>query len=223
MNYVSLGGLCDTKTALNFDKRTDEATLPFDWVRSTIEGIIDCVETDFANFFPSKIEREARITDWNAYLGRYIGFFHDNLLDQEVIESYKRRFERFREKLANSKRIVFVRTIVRQDYEEETKHAEKLCSVIQEKYPQLDFIIVFVITNQAKTGYFTQVNAKSFLFTLHYAAYHANCGTHYRPIFDFIESNDLFSCTLQTDETIVIDKTTPVKTWFINGIPMVNE
>lgn len=52
MNFISIGGWCGTKVALKELGYFDEPSLPFDSVRSSIEGIIDCIENDFENFFP---------------------------------------------------------------------------------------------------------------------------------------------------------------------------
>ena len=50
MNFISIGGWCGTKIALKDLGLFNEPSLPFDSVRSSIEGIIDCIENNFENF-----------------------------------------------------------------------------------------------------------------------------------------------------------------------------
>ena len=47
MNFISIGGWCGTKIALKDSGLFNEPSLPFDSVRTSIEGIIDCIENDF--------------------------------------------------------------------------------------------------------------------------------------------------------------------------------
>ena len=56
INFISLGGWCGTTMSLRGNKLYEKA-LPFDHTRSTFEGIIDCFETDFLNFFPKKLTK----------------------------------------------------------------------------------------------------------------------------------------------------------------------
>ena len=51
MTYVSLGGWCGTTIALRGNKLYSEA-LPFDNIRSTFIGIIECIERDFNKLIP---------------------------------------------------------------------------------------------------------------------------------------------------------------------------
>jgi hypothetical protein len=55
MNFISIGGWCGTKIALKDLGLFNEESLAFDSVRTSIEGIIDCIENDFKNFFQKKL------------------------------------------------------------------------------------------------------------------------------------------------------------------------
>jgi hypothetical protein len=54
MNFISLGGWCGTMITLKELGLFDEPSLPFDSVRSSLEGVIDCIESDFQHFFRKK-------------------------------------------------------------------------------------------------------------------------------------------------------------------------
>jgi hypothetical protein len=56
MNFISIGGWCGTKLSLK-DNGYNEPSYPFDYVRCSLEGVIDCIENDFKNYFPEKLER----------------------------------------------------------------------------------------------------------------------------------------------------------------------
>ena len=49
MNFISIGGWCGPKIALKDLGLFNEPSLPFDSVRTSIEGIIDCIENNFQN------------------------------------------------------------------------------------------------------------------------------------------------------------------------------
>ena len=106
MNFISIGGWCGTKMALKAAGLFNEASLPFDDVRTSIEGIIDCIENDFQNFFPKEIYKDVRYSRWGGgFIGEYVGFYHQTLLDKNVIESFERKIVRFDEKI--KKKIVY--------------------------------------------------------------------------------------------------------------------
>ena len=91
MNFISIGGWCGTKMALKDLGLFNEPSLPFDSVRTSIEGIIDCIENNFENYFPKEIKKDNRFPKYVGFIGEYVGFYHHNLLDKNVIESLKRK------------------------------------------------------------------------------------------------------------------------------------
>ena len=101
MNFISIGSWCGTKIALKDLDLFNEPSLPFDSVRTSIEGIIDCIENNFENFFPKELKKDNRFPSWVGFIGEYVGFYHHNhnLLDKNVIESFEKKFIRFDEKI----------------------------------------------------------------------------------------------------------------------------
>lgn len=133
MNFISIGGQCGTKIALKDLGLFNEPSLPFDSVRTSIEGIIDCIENNFENYFPKEIKKDNRFRNWVGFIGEYVGFYHHILLNKNVIESFERKIIRFDEKIKNN--CVFLRTIVREKYDDEIKYYKKIQDVIDKKYP----------------------------------------------------------------------------------------
>jgi lambda repressor-like predicted transcriptional regulator len=221
MNYISIGGWCGTKIALKDLGLFNEPSLPFDSVRTSIEGIINCIENDFQNFFPKEIKKDNRFPNWIGYVGEYVGFYHHNhnLLDKNVIESFERKFIRFDEKIKKNN-CIFLRTIARENYIDEIVHYKTLQNVIDKKYPNISYIICFIIPDQPNTQYYKNLDDRTFLFTLNDKSYNnANLKNEYKPIFDFIVNENLFINIPMSNDIEIINS---LRVWLVDGYPMVN-
>lgn len=223
MNFISIGGWCGTKIALKDLNLFNEPSLPFDSVRSSIEGIIDCIENDFINYFPKEIKIDNRFLPiWNGFVGEYVGFYHGNhnLSDKNVIESFQRKITRFDEKIKKNN-CIFLRTIMRDNYDDELKYYKKLQDVINKKYPDISYIICFIIPNQKISQYYKNLDNKTFLFTLNDTSYNNNnLKNEYKPIYDFIINNNLFINIPEQNNIEIINR--PSRLWLVEGYPMVN-
>lgn len=223
MNFISIGGWCGTIIALKELGLYYEPSLPFDCVRSSIEGIIDCIENNFENYFPKELKKDSRFADWAGFIGEYIGFYHytHNLLDKNVIESFEKKFIRFDEKIKKNN-CVFLRTIARERYYDELKYYKKLQDVIDKKYPGISYIICFIIPNQPNTQYYTNLDNRTFLFTLNdTSGINDNLKHEYKPIFDFIINENLFN-NIPKSNDIYINPNLSTRLWLVGGYPMVN-
>merc|ERR1712232_1452296 len=100
VRLVSLGGYCGPK--LSFQKLGRGAeTLPFDWLRTRMEGILHFLRSDFDGFFEwsSTASGGGAIT---MYRSQYHSFWHDDPNDAGMRERYTRRIKRFWEIDANT-------------------------------------------------------------------------------------------------------------------------
>jgi len=221
MNFISIGGWCGTKMALKDLGLFNEPSLPFDSVRTSIEGIIDCIENNFQNYFPKEIKKDNRFPKYVGFIGGYVGFYHHNLLDKNVIESLKRKIIRFDEKIKKNN-CVFLRTIAREKYEDEIKYYKKLQDVIDKKYPGISYIICFIIPNQANTQYYKHLDNRTFLFTLNDKSdNNNNLKNEYEPIFDFIINENLF-INIPNSNDIELNDNLSTRLWLVVDYPMVN-
>jgi hypothetical protein len=126
VRLVSLGCYCGPK--LTFRKlKCDAETLPFDWIRTRIDGLLHFLTTDFDKFF----HYDTRQPSGMMLMQRsyYHSFWHDDLTDPENVEKLKRRIERFQSIDANSDPVLFVRAVCADD---EMQHIDKLYQVIQQ-------------------------------------------------------------------------------------------
>lgn len=196
--------------ALKELKLFDEPSLPFDSVRSSLEGVIDCIHTDFANFFPKEIKRDERFTKYHAFVGEYIGFYHSNhnLHDVSVIDSFRRKFVRFDEKVKRGG-ICFIRTICRDG---ELDLYSDLQKALDTKYPGISYIICFILPYQTTSAYYKHLDNRTFVFTL---------GDSYAGIFDMIKNYDLFNNIPVANDANIVLKDMVSDIWLVDGYPMV--
>lgn len=220
MNFISIGGWCGTKIALKDLGLFNEESLPFDSVRTSIEGIIDCFDNNFLNFFPKEIKKDERFPNWIGFVGEYVGFYHHNhnLFDENVILSFERKIIRFDKKIKQNY-CIFLRTIVQDN--NEINQYKKLQNAIDKKYPNISYIICFIIPFQQKTQYYKNLDNRTFLFTLNdLSGDNNNLKNEYKPIFDFIMNENLF-INIPNSNDIEINNNTSLR-WIIDGYPMVN-
>jgi hypothetical protein len=143
------------------------------------------------------------------------------LLDKTVIESFKRKIIRFDEKIRKNN-CVFLRTIAREKYDNEVKYYKKLQDVIDKKYPNISYIICFIIPNQPNTQYYKHLDNRTFLFTLNdKSANNDNLKNEYKPIFDFITNENLFINIPNSNDIEIYDDLS-TRLWFVDSYPMVN-
>jgi hypothetical protein len=192
IEFISLGGWCGTKIALQKNKYFRES-YPFDYVRSSLLGVIDCFENDFQNYFPKENYKQPN----GLYLSRCCEFHHEDITSQPVIMSFHRKINRFRDILKKSnKKICFLRTVCLNDYDNELKYYKELQNAIEKSYPNLKYILCFIITKQHYLSYYKHLDNKTFIFLIDNVIVHENhdyMEHSYKYILDFIIENNLFS------------------------------
>lgn len=191
MYFISLGGWCIPHLAMKETKFQESPALPFDYLKCSFEGVIDCLQNDFKNFFPRIIKRDYRYPQYKFFYGKYVTFFHHDLLDSEVIESFNRRFKRINDTI-NENTCVFIRQIMTEDYMDEVKYYQDFENIINSKYPNTKYIICYIISNQNNTGYYKNLSDKSFLFTMKGFGFNF-IYDEYLIIYNYIKNNDLFT------------------------------
>ena len=219
--YISLGGWCGTRMALDQANIVNEEHNIFDHIRSSSKGIVDCIETDFSNFLPEDLTPDTRFFFYKPFIGKYFGFFHNGDIRKEAArDSIQRKIKRFHAHCTSKNRIVFLRTCVLPDYERELEDMVEFKKSMHKKYPRLTFIVVFIVRSQDVTEYHSSKHG-IFLFKLNDTpSDHATLGRQYMPIFDFIKKNDLFT-TVPPDSVSTITEP-DLQLYFVEGIPFCN-
>jgi len=119
ITLVSLGHYCGPKLSFR-SMGVSTATLPFDWIKTRLEGVLYYMQNNFAHFFHF-VTREPVPTAAAAGIGMVMyrdylhSFWHDDPTDPETVEKYKRRFQRFDAIDARSSPVLFVRGAVSTD------------------------------------------------------------------------------------------------------------
>jgi hypothetical protein len=119
--------------------------LPFDWV-VTYRGITEILRNDFNHFIPYAIKA------FNKY---DVKFIHDNLKDENDINKYKRRIERFKELIKNTtEEVLFIKKghsyhhHAEYNYKDDVEDVIELDNYLQENYKHLNYkIIVALLCN----------------------------------------------------------------------------
>jgi len=117
IRIVSLGCFCGPKMSIK-KAGHDVATLPFDWVRTRLEGLLHFLRTDFNSFFDYVVRLPVpgagKMVMHRSCLH---SFWHDDPTKEEEREKYRRRFERFwgMANLHGLRTILFVRAVATTD------------------------------------------------------------------------------------------------------------
>ena len=156
MKLISLGHRCHiNQVMIRYNMRN--IALPFDNIISKLEGIIDCIDNDFINFFPKIINKENIFVgkqhgdaddDGNRYLyrGKYFAFTHHDLMNEDVIDTFNERIKRLINLLDNStEEILFVRSVMDNN---EINLIDECIISIQKKFPRLNFKIALIYDNK---------------------------------------------------------------------------
>lgn len=143
IRMVSLGCYCGPKLSLRKVAREgvghDAETLPFDWVRTRLDGVLHYMRSDFSGFFDFDTkEPVGKLVMHRSYLK---SFWHDNPLLEEDQEKYKRRFARFNEIDARSLPVLFVRSVATTD---ELPRIAELLEELQTRFGDKAMLLVLV-------------------------------------------------------------------------------
>jgi len=97
IQVVSLGSSCGVKMTIR-RLGLDEATMPFDWIRSSAKGITHWLQNDFTDYFQGpfrKVELTNQNLNMTVYRSSTHAFWHDDLEQLETRQKLWRRVQRF--------------------------------------------------------------------------------------------------------------------------------
>jgi len=111
---VSLGCSCGPKLSFKAIGRGAE-TLPFDWARTRVEGLLHFLSEDFDGFFDNAVNNiqylDEKGTTWTAFRSPLHSFWHDDPREPAMRERYTRRIERLFTIDATEEPVLFVRSV----------------------------------------------------------------------------------------------------------------
>lgn len=93
---VSLGGSCGPKISLR-RLGLGEATMPFDWMRTRVQGLIHWLRNGFDGFISAQQRHEVTFqeTSLTVYRSTTHSFWHDDIQEEDCREKLRRRIHRF--------------------------------------------------------------------------------------------------------------------------------
>jgi len=93
--FVGLGNFCAVSRALQCINVKKKA-YPFDWVRSPVEGVLQCFENEFEDFLTFTHTRDDEASKMKVYTNTRWGgsFWHHDPMEQKAKADFKRRIER---------------------------------------------------------------------------------------------------------------------------------
>lgn len=140
IQLVSLGCHCGVK--LSFKKMgLGAATLPFDWTRSTLSGVLHFLTRDFQGFFDYGTRIEKKAGGKPIFRGYHHAFWHDDPDDPFMRERYTRRFSRFQSIDGSAGQVLFVRAVASTD---EVPRAVEVLQLLQERFGQHVYLLLII-------------------------------------------------------------------------------
>jgi hypothetical protein len=142
IRLVSLGCMCGSKVSFQQLGRGAE-TLPFDWVRSRLKGILHLMRSDFQGFFSYNTYLPNCVGPLSMYRSPHVSFWHDNPDDPGMRERYERRIERFHNIDARKQPVLFVRAVASTNEFREGL-LEELLEELKERFGKKVFLLLIV-------------------------------------------------------------------------------
>jgi hypothetical protein len=144
VQLVSLGSSCAPKLSFK-DMGRGAETLPFDWSRTTVESLLHFIQTGFGGFFDTATNKiqytDETGTSWTAFRSPIHSFWHDDPTMPAMRERYMRRINRFWNIDAESKPVLFVRSVANSS---EISRAKDLRDVLVRKFGKQVHLLVIV-------------------------------------------------------------------------------
>jgi hypothetical protein len=149
---ISLGNFCGVARSLQAIDVKQKA-YPFDWVRSPVDGIIRCFETDFEDFLTFSTVRDDEASRLRVFAGSRWGgaFWHHNPLDPKTNADFTRRIERLLGlgDVPSCKPRFFVRAV---NSTSELQSTLRLQETLQQALPDTTIFILILIDFQLSSG-----------------------------------------------------------------------
>eukprot|EP00928_Gymnodinium_smaydae_P044199 TRINITY_DN2949_c1_g2_i1.p1 TRINITY_DN2949_c1_g2~~TRINITY_DN2949_c1_g2_i1.p1 ORF type:complete len:519 (+),score=89.89 TRINITY_DN2949_c1_g2_i1:76-1557(+) len=112
LRVVSLGAYCGVRQSMKKVGCDPGETLPFDWMRTKVEGILHYMRNDFEGFFDYVTHSPIANSGGQVMFRDYLkSFWHHDPTDPDTREAFGRRFKRFQGIDATSLPVLFVRSV----------------------------------------------------------------------------------------------------------------
>lgn len=179
MIFVPIGGNCGPAVTLRKELKISDIALPFDYIRTNFQCIIESISTKFRFFLPNtntikdSNESSNYVGDYDHFVKEDVkryhltnhSFWHHNLEDINVINAFHRRFDRFNQLLFSKDEIVFIRSITSKIIMEEVNQNQLFIDLLENINPNLNYKLIFVLTNNDNNIKYKKINGKCALIS----------------------------------------------------------
>lgn len=149
IRLVSLGCFCGPKLSFKKIGRGAES-LPFDWMRTRMSGILHFLREDFDGFFDFVTKKPVPNTGAMVmYRGYHHSFWHDDPTDPAMHERYGRRLVRFKSIDAHTVPVLFVRACATRD---DLEHAVELLEELQSRFGKFASLLLLMDFQKTALG-----------------------------------------------------------------------
>ncbi len=132
---ISIGGWCGPALALN-DLKIRKVAYPFCFIHSTLSCIHAMINQDFEDFYK---------------VGESTLFPHHNIDKKEEKKQFDDRIDKFVKRLYNPQPLLFIRTVISQDYYESLKNIRLIKWELQMKYNRTDKFLLILHDQGTRT------------------------------------------------------------------------
>ena len=169
--YIPLGGSCFFGTCIRKKLKLHEKSLPFDYIRSHFSYVIKCIENNFNDFLPKNLDNpDIIVGDLIIYNNNDHCFYHHDFRNNlEMVNSFNRRIERFKNYLETQECIYFFRSITDIKIANELNLRYQFYKIVKQKYPNLKFKLIFVghrHDDNIDNIYYEQLDDNACIFTV---------------------------------------------------------
>lgn len=105
--------------------------LPFDWIRTSSEGVQHFVDEDFAEYFSVAVTCDIPNTNMKLYRSKRHSFWHDDISQQATRDKLQRRVDRFLALRVDTRDLLFVRSVATTD---EVCEIERLYAILVKQF-----------------------------------------------------------------------------------------
>lgn len=138
VQVISLGNSCATKLSIR-RLGLDQETMPCDWIRSSMDGLLNWLRHDFKDFLSVKQRYDLWMSDcaMTVFRSHTHSFWHDDISDPACQEKLQRRVDRFLGLATDSqsqdkpRALLFVRSVATSA---ELPQAEALYELLKEHF-----------------------------------------------------------------------------------------
>lgn len=174
--WVSLGGWCGPSLILSkLGMRPPEQQGPFDFARTTMDGLIHFSRNGFDDFFPPGVPNAVPdpVSIWLLFRGMHTCFTHFDMNADTTRTAFRTRISEWDRIVGTgagttrTQPVTFLRTVLAEDPGEELSLVPAFQRALQERNPTLDHRLVLVVHDQGvPTQRLTSINERAMVWTV---------------------------------------------------------